>query len=129
MLCGSTTVSSSGFSARSAPRMTAALVPVAPDVKMWLPCSGKQAERGKQIPQPTQRHTCSAARCCLQFSSIPMRDLLLSSCSPPPLFAAAPRAHRQQHGVGQHLDELLVHEAHVAGAEEPKIAWLLVLNG
>ena len=36
-LCGSTTVRSSGFSARSAPRMTAALVPVAPDVKMWLP--------------------------------------------------------------------------------------------
>lgn len=38
MLCGSTTVRRSGRSARSAPRMTAALVPVAPLVKMWLSC-------------------------------------------------------------------------------------------
>ena len=32
LLCGSTTVSRCGFSARSAPLMTAALVPVAPEV-------------------------------------------------------------------------------------------------
>lgn len=52
--CGSTTVSSSGFSARSAPRITAALVPVAPLVKMWLPCGwgmlgGGQGEDSWQV--------------------------------------------------------------------------------
>ena len=36
IVCGRITVSSSGFSARSAPRMAAACVPVAPEVKMWL---------------------------------------------------------------------------------------------
>lgn len=35
-LCGNITVSSSGFSARSAPLITAALVPDAPDVKIWF---------------------------------------------------------------------------------------------
>ena len=34
LLCGSTTVRRSGFSALSAPRITAALVPVAPEVYM-----------------------------------------------------------------------------------------------
>ena len=39
LLCGSTTVNRSGFSALRAPRITAALVPVAPEVYMWLSCN------------------------------------------------------------------------------------------
>ena len=38
---GSTTVRRSGFSALRAPRITAALVPVAPEVMMWFSCAGK----------------------------------------------------------------------------------------
>lgn len=37
-LCGNITVSSSGFSARRAPLITAALVPDAPDVNIWFFC-------------------------------------------------------------------------------------------
>jgi hypothetical protein len=40
-----------------------------------------------------------------------------------------PSAYRKQHGVRQHLNELLVHEAHVASAKEPQAARLLVLDG
>lgn len=39
LTCGRTTVSRCGFSARSAPRMTAAFVPVAPEVMTWLSCA------------------------------------------------------------------------------------------
>jgi hypothetical protein len=53
---GSTTVKRSGFSARSAPRMTAALVPVAPEVYMWLPCMQ------------------SAFMCCMLPANMPLRQ-------------------------------------------------------
>lgn len=39
------------------------------------------------------------------------------------------RPHREQHGVGQHLNQLLVHEAHVARAKESQVAGLLALDG
>ena len=45
---GKTTVRRSGLSALRAPRMTAAFVPVAPDVKMWLSCRRATTERERE---------------------------------------------------------------------------------
>ena len=94
-----------------APRMTAALVPVAPDVKMWLFCQGV----GGSLT-PCGRAQSGAAG--------------WHGGAPPSLSGAAAVvvARREDHGVAQDLDQLLVAKPHVARAKEPDAAWALLLR-
>ena len=101
--------------------MTAALVPVAPDVKMWLPCSRGGAQLQAELLRARKQ---------------------LGPCDPPGAPAEHRRgsgwsasaslvgpSHREDHGVGEHLNQLLVHEPHVPRPKEPYFTWPVILDG